>query len=75
VSGIGSDDTHGSETIFRGSAGITLRIYGNQALGAQFVASTRNAKYGKQADNKLSEGTVTIAYSLLGANRFNAVKW
>jgi hypothetical protein len=75
VSGVGSDDTHGSETIFRGSAGVTLRIYGNQALGAQYVASTRNAKYGKLPDNKLSEGTVTIAYSLLGANRFNAVKW
>ena len=75
VSGLGSDDVHGSETIFRGNFGIAVRILGDHSLGAQYVASTRNAQYGKQPNQQLSEGTVTIAYSILGGNRFSAVKW
>jgi hypothetical protein len=75
VSGLGSDDTQGSETVFRGNFGVTLRIHGGQSIGAQYVSSTREARYGKQSNNKLSEGTVTIGYSLLGRNRFNPVKW
>jgi uncharacterized protein DUF3943 len=75
VSGLGSDDTRGSETIFRGNFGITVRVIGGHALGAQFVASTRDARYSKQPNKRLSEGTVTIVYSFLGANHFNAVKW
>ena len=74
VSGVGSDDAHGSETIFRGNFGVTLRVYGASALGVQYVASTRDARYSKQPSNKFSEGTVTIVYSLLGGNTFSAVK-
>lgn len=75
VSGIGSDDSRGSETIFRGSVGVTMRLRGRHALGAQFTASTRDARYGKQPDNRLTEGTFTIAYSLMGGTRFAAVDW
>lgn len=75
VSGLGSDDVHGSETIFRGSVSVNARIYGGHTLGARFVASTRSARYGKLPNKKLSEGTVTLAYSFLGSNRFSAVKW
>jgi hypothetical protein len=75
VSGLGSDDTHGSETIFRGDFGITLRVVGGHALGTRIVASTRNAQYGKLPSKNLSEGTVTVAYTFLGRNRFSAVKW
>jgi hypothetical protein len=75
VSGLGSDDVHGSETIFRGNVGLNVRLYGGHTLGARFVASTRNAQYGKLPNKKLSEGTVTLAYSFLGANQFSAVKW
>lgn len=75
VSGLGSDDTQGSEKIFRGNFGVTLRIHGGQSIGAQYVSSTRLARYGKQSDNALSEGTITVGYSLLGRNRFNPVKW
>jgi hypothetical protein len=75
VSGLGSDNRHGSETIFRGNAGITVRLVGGHSLGAQFVASTRDARYGKQPNKKLSEGTVNIVYSFIGGNRFGAVKW
>jgi len=73
VSGYGSDDTRGSETIFRGNFGATIRVYRSHAIGIQFVSSTRDAKYGLLPNRKLSEGTVTIVYSILGGNRFSAV--
>jgi hypothetical protein len=75
VSGFGSDDVRGSETIFRGNAGFDVRIVGSHALGARFVHSIRFARYGSFPDQRLSEGTVTITYSYLGINHFNAVKW
>lgn len=75
VSGLGSDDTHGSEAIFRGSAGFNVRVIGGHTLGARFVESIRNARYGKLPDRRLSEGTITLAYYFLGSNHFNAVKW
>jgi len=75
VSGLGSDDSQGSETVFRGNFGMTVRVVGGHSLGAQFVASTRDAKYGTLPNKKLHEGTVTVVYSFLGSNRFSAVKW
>jgi hypothetical protein len=75
VSGLGSDDVHGSENIFRGDVGASLRIVGGHTLGVRYVASTRDARYGKFPDRHFSEGTVTVAYSFLGANHFGAVKW
>lgn len=75
VSGLGSDDIRGSETIFRGNVGFNVRIIGGHAFGARFVSSTRDARYGKLPNKKLSEGTLTFAYSYLGNARFGAVKW
>ena len=75
VSGLGSDDIHGSETIFRGNVGLNVRVVGDHAFGVRFVASTRDARYGKLPNKKLSEAAVTFAYSFLGPNRFGAVKW
>ena len=75
VSGLGSDDVHGSETIFRGDLGASIRIIGGHTLGVRYIASTRDAKYGKYPDRHFGEGTVTVAYSFLGANQFGAVKW
>src|ERR1035437_4791073 len=45
ISGTGSDDKRGTETIFRGNAGIIVRIFGRNALGIQYVASHRDAHY------------------------------
>jgi hypothetical protein len=75
VSGLGSDDVHGSETIFRGNFGVNARIIGGHTLGVRFVQSTRDARYGKLPGKRFSEGTVTVAYSFLGAEQFGAVKW
>lgn len=75
VSGLGSDDVHGSETIFRGNIGFNVRFVGGHALGVRFVESTRDARYGKLPNVTSSEGAFTIAYTFLGADRFGAVKW
>ena len=75
VSGLGSDDVHGSETIFRGNLGVNVRLIGGHALGVRFVQSNRDARYGKQPNKKSSEGTLTLAYSFLGADKYSAVKW
>jgi len=75
VSGLGSDDAHGSETIFRGNAGFNVRVVGGHSLGLRYVASTRNARYGKLPDVRTAEGTFTFAYSFLGSDHFGAVKW
>ena len=75
VSGRGSDDAQGSETIFRGIAGLTLRLFGGHAVGAQYASSRRTARYGKQPNVKLAEGTLTLSYSILGGNGLGAVKW
>ena len=74
VSGTGSDDTRGSEQIFRGNFGVTFRVHGPNGLGVQYVLSTRNAEYGNQPNKKLSEGTITIVYSILGGRDFSVVK-
>jgi hypothetical protein len=75
VSGMGSDNTRGKETIFRGNAGITVRLIGNHALGARFIASSREAEYGTIPNRKLSDHTVTLSYAFLGRDRFGAVNW
>jgi hypothetical protein len=75
VSGTGSDNERGTERIFRGNAGITLRVFHNHALGARFVASSRRAEYETIPDFKLSDQTITVAYTFLGRNRFGAIDW
>lgn len=75
VSGVGSDDTHGSETVFRGNIGLSVRLVGGHTLGARYVESIRQAQYGKASDFRLSEGTITVSYSFLGDKHFSAVKW
>jgi hypothetical protein len=75
VSGIGSDDKHGSETIFRGDTGVTFRLFDGHSLSARFTASTRNAKYESAADRKFSERTWTISYSYVGKDHFSGGKW
>jgi hypothetical protein len=74
VSGVGSDDASGSEQIFRGNFGITVRVLGGNSLGAQFVESTRDARYGTLPNRKSSEGAIAVSYSMIGASRFGAVK-
>lgn len=75
VSGHGSDDSSVSETIYRTNAGITFRIWGRHALGAQFTESLRIAKYNNIPTRNQSEGTISLVYTYLGNARLGAVEW
>ena len=75
VSGTGSDDSQGSELIYRGTAGLTIRLFGHQALGLKFVESNRHAHYGNRPDANESEGTYSLVYTFLGGNAFGASEW
>jgi hypothetical protein len=73
ISGTGSDDKMGTETIFRGNAGIVVRVFGRNALGIQYVASHRNAHYNSQPNRYQTVGTFSLTYTYLSDRRFGAV--
>jgi hypothetical protein len=75
VSGKGSDDATGSEQIFRGEAGLTYRMFDQQAIGIQFVESNRHAHYQHYADTNQSEGTFSLVYTFLAKSGFGRVEW
>jgi hypothetical protein len=75
VSGMGSTESRGSETIARGTASFTLRIYDRHAIALKYVASTRDAHYPDLPDRHQTVGTVTLAYTFLGSTGFGAVEW
>ena len=73
VSGMGSDDPGGNETIERLNMGFTVRIYNRHALGIGYIASIRDAQFSNRADTHQSTGTVSIVYTWLGDTKFGAV--
>ena len=73
VTGTGSDQKQGSETIFRENVGATIRVYHRHALGVQFVGSRRNAHYPGIPDRRQTVGTLRIVYTFLGETDFGAV--
>jgi hypothetical protein len=75
VSGVGSTENRGSETIARGEASFTLRVYGRHAIAVQYVASRRDAHYPDIADRHQTLGTIGIFYNFLGHTKFGAVEW
>jgi hypothetical protein len=75
VSGVGIDKRHGYETIARGQASFTVRIWGHHALGIQYVASERDAYYIDIPDRHQTMGTISLVYNFLGDTRFGAVEW
>jgi hypothetical protein len=75
ISGLGSTETGGDETIGRLNAGLTVRIYGRHALGIHYLASLRDAHYPDRANSLQAVGTLTLLYTFLGDTRFGAVEW
>ena len=75
VSGLGSTEHRGSETIARGTASFTVRVYDRHAIALKYVASSRDAQYPDLADRHQTIGTATIAYTFLGSTGFGAVEW
>jgi hypothetical protein len=75
LSGVGGNDPGGTENVDRLNAGFTCRIYGRHALGIQYVASLRDARYPDRADSHQTIGTVSLIYTLLAKPGFGAVEW
>ena len=74
ISGTGSDDLLGTETIATGKAGIVFRVGGRHALGLQYVASHRYSIYnGFRPTEHQSVGTFSLTYSFLSDERFGAL--
>ena len=75
LTGIGGADPGGREAIARLNAGFHVRIFGPHALGVQYIASLRDARYPNRASSHQTTGTVSLVYTLLGDTRFGAVQW
>jgi hypothetical protein len=75
VSGVGSDDSHGSERIFRGNASFTVRVHGRHGIGVEYVQSRRNAYYANLPNRHQEVETISIVYNFLGDTKFGAVEW
>jgi len=73
VTGIGGGDPGGTELVSRLNLGLTLRIFGRQGLGIQYITSNRDAHYPYQAASHQNIGTVAVVYSLLSTHGFGAV--
>jgi len=70
ISGLGSSDAGGSETIGRLNLGLTVRVFGRHALGIQYLASSLDAGSSHQTG-----GTFNLVYTLLGDTNFGIVNW
>ena len=75
ISGLGSTETGGNETIGRLNVGLTVRIYDRHALGIQYLAARRDARYPDRASSHQTAGTLSLVYTFLGDTRFGAVEW
>lgn len=75
VSGTGSDNAEGSETIGRASASFNVRVWGRHGIGLQYVESVRDARYANLPSKYQSDGTVSLVYTFTGDSHFGAVEW
>lgn len=65
----------GYELIERGNIGITVRVYGQHALGLQFTSTTRESHAVGAEDRHQTEEVVSVVYTFLGDDNFGVVKW
>jgi hypothetical protein len=65
----------GHELINRANVGLTVRVWGPNALSINYVVSTRSAHISGVGDRHQSVETVTLSYNWLGHTRFGAVEW
>ena len=75
ISDIFGTSPDGHELIARGNIGITVRVYGQHAIGFQFTGTTRDSHDVGAADRHQTEEIASIVYTLLGDDNFGAVKW
>jgi hypothetical protein len=75
ASGAGVSTDNFGEVIARGNVGLTLRVYGPHAIGLQYTASIRDARFRDLRDRHQSVETISFSYNFLGHTRFGAVEW
>ena len=75
VSKVGSSEYRGSDTIFRGEASVTVRLFGRHALMARYVATHRDARYTDLDPQHQTIGTVSLFYTYLNDMHLGAVGW
>jgi hypothetical protein len=75
VTGLLSDEPHGSENILRADGSFTVRIFDRHGIAIRYVASHRDASYPNVEFRNQTVGTVSLMYVLLGNTGFGAVEW
>jgi uncharacterized protein DUF3943 len=70
-----SSSDFGAERISRGTAGLTIRLWGPHALGVQYTVSSREARVAGLPDRHQLIEAVTVSYNFLGQTRFGATEW
>ncbi|WP_236027062.1 DUF3943 domain-containing protein [Geomonas diazotrophica] len=68
-------DHDGSESVFRGHGGLTVRVYGRHAIGLRYSESIRDTNYANIASKHRSEGTISLVYTFVSDRYFGAVEW
>ena len=75
ISKLGATESTGSETIDTFDVGLTVRVVGLHAVTIRYSQSSRDGRYALEPDSHQTVRTATIAYTLLGHDRFGAVDW
>ena len=75
VSKIGAAARGGHENIARIDAAFTWRVLGQHGISIKYLGNFRDAHYPDTGDTSQRRATIGIFYTLLGNERFGAVKW
>jgi hypothetical protein len=73
VSGLGGTSPHGTELIGRYSGGLTLRLYGNNGVGFQYLSSTRDGGDNNKPRVHQTVETYSLLYTYLSDRFFGAL--
>ncbi|MFH0954214.1 MAG: DUF3943 domain-containing protein [Verrucomicrobiota bacterium] len=75
ISDVHGTSPDGHELIGRANIGLTVRVFGQHALGLQFTSTSRDSHQVGAAERHQSEETASIVYTVLGDINFGAVEW
>jgi hypothetical protein len=75
VSRVAAADRGGSENIARIDAAFTWRVHKRHGITLKYLGNRRDARYPDLGDVTQRRATVGIFYTLLGHDRFGAVRW
>lgn len=75
VSDVPASSTAGRDNITRVDASLTVRVHGQRAVAVKYLLSRRHAVYPDLGNRLQVRGTLGVFYTLLGRDRFGAVRW